>query len=50
MKVFELINWLEDFSEDAEVCFYDFVRNDDMYLRDISVSDYCNNIFINISR
>lgn len=48
MKVKELIEMLQECSDDAEVCFYDCMRGDDMYFRDISVSYNEDKIYLNI--
>ena len=48
MTVEEFIKQLNNFSSDAVVNFYNFMRGDDIYMRSISVSDDDTEIFINI--
>ena len=50
MTVKELIDRLQNYSDDALVCFYDCLRGDDMYMRDISVSYDNDEIYFNIHR
>ena len=50
MTVAELIDKLQNYSDDATVNFYDCFRGDDMYMRDISVSDENDEIYFNIHR
>ena len=50
MTVQELIEKLQNYSDDALVCFYDCLRGDDMCMRDISVSDENDEIYFNIHR
>ena len=50
MTVKEFIEYLQEFSEDAIVNFYDWARADDMFMRDISESFEGDEIYINISR
>lgn len=50
MKVKELIELLNELSDDAIVNFYDYAKGDDMFMKDISISYDGDEIFINISR
>lgn len=48
MLVKDLIEELKKYPDDAKVCFYNFMKGDDMYFRDISVAYDDSEIYFNI--
>lgn len=48
MNVKELIEKLQNYSDDAKVCFYNWRKGDDMYLKNISVAYDDSEIYFNI--
>ena len=48
MTTQELIEILQNYSNDTEVCFYNWRKGDDMYLKNISVADDGTEIYLNI--
>lgn len=49
MTVKKLIELLKEQSEDAEVIFYDWLKGDDMYFKEISISEDNTEIYFNIT-
>lgn len=50
MTIKELTEQLQNYSDDTQIMFYDWLRGDDMFLKDISISDDGDEIYLNISR
>jgi hypothetical protein len=48
MTIKELIEILQNYSDDAKVNFYNFMRGDDMYFKNITASYEGDEIYFNI--